>query len=44
MEEINKEIGLDAALRNMGIGNGDSSPDRSAEEKGREVETTIDLE
>ena len=39
MAEINKEIGLDAALRHMGVGNGESSPDRSDDEKkGGEVE------
>ena len=44
MNEINKEIGLDAALRNMGIGNEDSSPDRGEEEKKWQRSETIDLE
>ena len=44
MNEINKEIGLNAALRNLGIGNGDNSPDRGEEEKKWERSETIDLE
>ena len=43
MQEITREIGLDAALRNIGTGNGDDSPERSEEEKDSKDAQMIEL-
>jgi hypothetical protein len=40
MAEISKEVGLDDALRNIGVGNGSgSSPPAEKDKAAREIET-----